>query len=528
MTSVPGPGGTPGRTGAAAVRGARDVGLIVLALGVVVLPALAADLISGPTPALPGFLALAALALGGGAIAVRATPPGEPRGGGEALVAVALGWLLCAALATIPFLAAAWLDPAPNETLRAFRRPAVALFEAMSGVTGTGLSVSRDPSTLPPSLQLWRSLTQWAGGIGWLLLALMLLSPGRGLPGGAEDGGAGDGPSAYARHSPQLNAERTTDALAERTGQPVAVIWAIYAGYTLVAVVAFRLAGMPPWEALNHGLTGISTGGFAVTSDSFASYDPAVLATGIAIMAVGAVSFAAHAAILALERPSSSEARQLRWLGGCLAGGSVATMLAASSTGAAPLEAAFNWVSAIATCGFLADPLEGWPAGGLLILTVGMFVGASSGSTGGGLKMRRLYTIADGLGHRIATASRSGEEDEDARRRGSHGVPAPARCRRAAVLPRGGRGAGAARRPRLRPRLRRAAGGRPARRHRGALDGGAEHRLRRARPALGGAGMVFTALMWLGRLEVLAVLVTVLAAGRLAAGPLRRAAGRTG
>ena len=480
------------------------------------LPAVAVDLIAGPSPALPGLLALVALALGGGALAVRSTRRGEPRGGGEALVAVALGWLLCAALAAIPFLAAAWLDPAPSDTLRPFRRPAVAFFEAMSGVTGTGLSVASDPATLSPSLQLWRSLTQWAGGIGWLLLALMLLSPLYGLPGGAGDD------SSYARHSPQLNAERTTDALAERTGQPIAVIWAIYAGYTAAAVVAFRLAGMPPWEALNHGLTGISTGGFAVTSDSFASYDPAVLATGMAIMTVGAVSFAAHAAILALGRPQSSEARQLRWLMGCLVAGSAATMLAAGPAGAGPLEAAFNWVSAIATCGFVAHPLEEWPAGGLLILAVGMFVGASSGSTGGGLKMRRLYTIADGLGHRIATACEAGEEDEDSddenrtEFRRLHDAAARL-CFLAGAVALGLLGI-----------LFSTPG----------FDAPLEEVLLDATAALSTAGLttgfvgpdlpsgalaVFTALMWLGRLEVLAVLVTVLAAARLAAGPLRRA-----
>lgn len=510
MTGGPRPG--------AAARGARDVGLIVLALGVVCLPALAVDLAHGPTPALPGLAGLSALGIGAGTLTLRATPQGEPRGGGEALVAVALGWLLCAALAAVPFWAAAHLDPAPSATLEAFRRPAAAFFEAMSGVTGTGLSVASDPSELVPSLQLWRSLTQWAGGIGWMLLALMLLAPLRGLPGGGEEG------AAYARHLPQLNAERTTDALAQRAAQPVVVIWGIYGAYTAAAVAAFRLAGMPSWEALNHGLTGISTGGFAVTPDSFNSYGPAVLWTGIAIMTVGAVSFAAHAAILTLARPSPSEARQLRWLMGCLAGGFAAALLAARHAGATPLEAGFNWVSAIATCGFVASPPGAWPAAGVLMLSLAMFVGASSGSTGGGLKMRRLYTIAEGLGHRVASASESGERDEhtgeEDRTQYKRLHDAAARlCFLAGAVAAG-----------LLGLLVFAPG----------FDAPLEDVLLDATAALSTAGLttgftgpdlpsgallVLAALMWLGRLEVLAVLVTVLAAARLAGrgatGPLR-------
>ena len=499
----------------ALARGAHDVGLVVLALGAMGLPAVAADLIAGPTPALGGLAAMSGLALAAGGAAVRLTPAGEPRGGAEALIAVALGWLACAALAAVPFLVAAHLDPAPTPTLAAFRRPAVAFFEAMSGVTGTGLSVAEDPSVLPASLQLWRSLTQWAGGIGWMLLALMLVAPRRGLPGGERSGG-----SAYARHRPQLGAERTTDALAERTRQPVAVIWAIYLAYTAAAIAAFRLAGMPPWEALNHGLTGISTGGFAVTSDSFASYGPAVLWTGIAVMTVGAVSFAAHAALLALSRPPPSEMRQLRWLGGCLGLGFAAALLAARGAGAAPVEVAFDWTSALATCGFLAGPLEGWPVTGLLMLSAGMFVGASSGSTGGGLKMRRFYTIVDGLGHRIRTASRSGEEDEDSdgedETQDERLHDAAARlCFLAAAVALG-----------VIAILALTPGEAPL-----------EDVLLDATAALSTAGLstgfvgpdlpsgtllAFSALMWLGRLEVLAVLVTVLAAGRLAArGPRR-------
>ena len=494
-------------------RGCRDVGLMVLALGAAGLPALALAAALGPASVAAGLAAMVIPALGGGALTLALTTDGEPRVGAEALIAVALGWLACAVLAAVPYHVAALLDPAPTATLAAFRRPAVALFEGMSGVTGTGLSVTEDPSVLPASLQLWRSTTQWVGGIGWMMLALMLVAPLHGLP-GSEEGGP------YRRHEPQLGAERTTDALAERSRDPVTAIWLIYLGLTAAAMVALRLAGMPPWEAVNHALTGISTGGFAITSDSFNSYGPAVLWTTTAIMAAGAVSFAAHAALLALGPLAPGEARQLRWLGGGLVVGSGAALLIAHDAGGNLAEVVFNWVSALATCGFIAQPLGSWPVAGLLLLSLGMFVGACSGSTGGGLKMRRLATISDGLGHRIASACESGERDEDS------GDEDPTTLRRLhdaaarlcflffaltlgliAILL-------------LTP----------------GSDAPLEDVLLDVTAALSTAGLstgfvgpdlpsgtlvAFSLVMWLGRLEVLAVLVTLLSAARLA----RRAAG---
>ena len=507
-----------GASRGALVRGLRDVGLIAMAVGAASLPALAVDVASGPSPALPGLAALAAAGLGTGAAALVLTRADEPRRGSEALIAIALGWLLAAALAAVPFALAARLDPAPSATLAAFERPAVALFEAMSGITGTGLSVSDDPSVLPPSLQLWRSIMQWAGSIGWMMLALMLLAPMQGWPSGGHGCGGDRTRTPYRRHLPQLGAERTTDELAQRARDPVVALWALYAGLSVAAFVALRLAGMPAWEALNHALTGISTGGFAVTSDSFASYGAPILWTTMAIMIAGSISFSAHLAWVSLSPLAPGERRQLRWLLGCLVAGLAVAVPMMLGTGASLTEVAFDWTSALATCGFVARPLDAWPVAGLLLLSVGMFVGASSGSTGGGLKMRRLATIFDGLGHRISSACDSGEEtDEDT---GDEDMAEYKRLHDAAA--------------RLCFLALAVAVGlivilvlTPG------ADVPLEDVLLDATAALSTAGLTtgfvgpdlpsgtllaFVALMWLGRLEVLAVLVTVLAAMRLAGG----------
>ena len=393
-------------------RGSRDIGLILLAVGVAAAPALALDLLAGPTSASWGLAAVVVVGGGAGALALARTPQGEARRGGGALSAMALGWVLAAVLAAVPFWAAATLAASPGATLAPFARPAVALFEGMSGITGTGLSMASDPSTLPASLQLWRSTTQWIGGIGWMMAALVLLAPLQGLPAGGS-GGGDDAASPYRRHLPQLGAERTTDTLATMTRDPVATIWAIYAVLTPMAFVALSAAGMPAWEAVNHALTGISTGGFAVTADSFAGYDAPILWTTMGIMVAGSLSFAAHLAWFTLRPLDGGERRQAYWFAGCLCLAVALAWLAARGTGIPFRELAFNATSALATCGFIAGPLDVWPVAGSLTLGAAMFVGVCSGSTGGGLKMRRLATIAEGLGHRIASARDGGETDED-------------------------------------------------------------------------------------------------------------------
>ena len=389
----------------------HDLGLMGVALSLIALPPFVlavAEMIGGE--AVSGgahALALAPLVLVGavGAFLSRGEG-GGPRRGGGALATLALGWLLAAPLAALPLWLAALLDPAPSATLAAFANPAVALFEGTSGITGSGLSVSRDPSELLPSMQLYRSLMQWIGAIGLLLCGLAVADRSR---------------SAYERHEHQIGAELTTDTLAEEVHSPIGAVWVSYAVLTVLAATAFLLSGMPPWESLNHALAGISTGGFTITADSFQSYGTAPLVAGAGVMVLGALSFGVHVAILGLRPPRRSERPQLWGYLAVLGAGLPLVWLfavagapgALSGAGTQWGRAAFQWTSALTTTGFSAAPLETWSPGGLLLLSFGMFLGACSGSTGGGLKMRRAITITIGIGHRVRAAARDGEDDED-------------------------------------------------------------------------------------------------------------------
>lgn len=312
-----------------------------------------------------------------------------------AIEVVALAWATCALLGAAVLWGLGQLaDPGTADAT--FRAPVDALFEATSGITSTGLTVVDDAeSELSPIVQWWRSLLQWVGGVGVVLFVV------------------GFGHTA-SRTSLLYEAEGRSDEIGGDVRRTVRAIAAIYGGLTVAACVAFLLTEQPPWVAVNHAMTGIATGGFTVTDDSFAGFGRGTQAVAAAVMAVGAVSFAAHH-LLFVERDLRRWWRftplraQVAWLtGGILVVPLVAVRFAPDVEA---FDAAFQWVSAAATAGFAShEDLAAW--GGVLLpaLTVAMLIGAPSGSTGGGVKLDRVVWAA---------------KDAVSRRPGSGGHPAP-------------------------------------------------------------------------------------------------------
>lgn len=377
-----------------------DLGQLLQVPGALALVALAVGAAWGEWFALPGFGALALVSIGVGQGLYRScrfTPDDEvPEvDSSRALAGVALAWALVAGLAAVPFWAVTLTDPAPSPTAAAFGDPLNALFEAMSGLTSTGLSVAADPSELPRTLQFWRSLLEWVGGIGIVLVALPLVHP-------AED--------PYDLFSAEINA----DAFHEKTDHMVRSIWVIYAAFTVFGVALFGVLGMPAWEALNHAMTGIATGGFAVTSDSFAGYSAPLQLAGAFLMMLGAVSFLTHFRLL-VERSWREAMRdvQPRALLATLVAGGGALLLANRVREGEWLvvDSVFQWASALATGGFNTVPVGEWGGAALLLLTVAMLVGAAAGSTGGGIKLRRIALLARATTWRLRALDDPAPED---------------------------------------------------------------------------------------------------------------------
>lgn len=353
---------------------ARDLGLLIHLPTLLALPTLVIAALTGELFVLPGFLAMAALSLLAGQVLYRYGQGASEGFSTLSLIVAASGWLIIALLGAIPFYGAAWLGTELSPTTLAFRDPLNALFEAMSGFTSTGLTMASDPSTLPMTLQWWRSLSQWVGGVGVIVFVLAFATF-------QEDG--------YELYTAEARSRRIGD----NVKTTVRRIWGIYLFYTALTIVVYFALGMSWWEALNHGLTGISTGGFAVTSNSFQDYSASIKLVTLGVILAGAITFRAHYALLRRgDWRFVLRQSQIRTFGILLVTG--ALLLVLINRTLAPntqiIDTVFQWISALGTSGFSAANLKTWNQPALLLLTVAMAVGATAGSTVGGLKLSRL------------------------------------------------------------------------------------------------------------------------------------------
>nr|WP_044206659.1 TrkH family potassium uptake protein [Coleofasciculus chthonoplastes] len=362
----------------------RDVGLFLHVPGVMALVSLPIAIFLGEYYAILPFFwtALASLAAGQGLYRLfrHAKASRLP----HALVAVALSWGLIPFFGAIPLvLIASHLADVtlPSMTMLNFQEPWNALFEAFSGFTSTGLSMALRSSDLPRSIQWWRSFMEWIGGVGVIVLMVSILEPST---------------DAYQLYY----AEGRQKRIGLTVQETVRKIWWIYLLFTVVSVVWLRLVGMPWWDALNHGMTGISTGGFAITDNSIGSYSPQIQLAVIPIMIAGAISFPIHYQLIRQRKLSALwQDTQHRALWILLALGVVLLVLEDYwFRGQIQwIDSIFQWASALGTCGFSTTNLRLWSPTTKLLLTFGMICGGASGSTVGGLKLTRVVSLFKGI-----------------------------------------------------------------------------------------------------------------------------------
>lgn len=361
------------------------------------------------------------------------------------MVIAAGGWLMVATFGALPFLLTAWLmPPAVMDTfvpvgtdtstwepikvggtttlssLAYFRNPLHAFFESMSGWTGSGLTMAIHEPSLPRAVQWWRSFIQYIGGVGVIVLTVSILSrPGSG---------------SYALYRSEAREEKIHPSVVST----VRTVWKLVVGYTLLSFVLLFGAilgseseyaeslsvGEAAWQALNHAMTGLTTGGFSVTDNSIATYNsPLVEAVLLPIMIIGAIAFPVHYIVLRERKVRELVADlQTRWLFILLALGvivlSAQNALSVSMTsgafasqsflpfsiptlGGAHLDAirdsTFQWISALSCTGFQSAPIGRWVAGGKVMVVGAMVLGGAAGSTVGGIKLIRGYTIVRGI-----------------------------------------------------------------------------------------------------------------------------------
>lgn len=300
----------------------------------------------------------------------------------EAMVLASLAWLINSFAGSIPFIYAAQ-HAAPEQLsgpLLNFKDYANCLFEATSGFTSTGLSMIERPSQLSHSLQWWRSLLQWVGGIGLIAYISLLLGPEMGgIKGSYED-------------------EKVSKALPTVNINFSKVGW-IYLLFTVLSIIIIYAQGISFWESLNHGLTSISTGGFSITDDSLRGYSLSLQVTFFVITIIGALNFNLYSKVINNRNIFSFlKNAQVRWFFILLILGIL--FLHIDNTiyrGTVDfMESAFQLCSALGTAGFQTASIDLWSPMALIILTFCMLIGGNSSSTTSGIKTFRLIGLLKG------------------------------------------------------------------------------------------------------------------------------------
>ena len=358
----------------------RDVGLFLHVPAIMALISLPVCLIARETYALVPLFTCAIASLIAGQILYRLGRSQSSSRIPYAMTSAALGWLLLPLFGAIPILMTAHagnLAPDLSTTMLRYQDPWNAVFEAFSGFTSTGLSMATNYSEIPHTLQWWRSLMQWVGGVGIIVLVISLLEP--------------------STEPDQLyNAEGRSQKIGLTLTQTVKHIWWIYLVYTVGSIFLFRIVGMDWWAALNHGMTGIATGGFSVTENSIGNYDVGVKLAVIVVMTLGAISFSVHYQFLRKGKLSafwSDNQHQAFWL--LLFGGALLLwgFNSLSPTDVPLIDIIFQWSSALGTCGFGTTSVQSWGGGKKLLMTIAMLIGGAAGSTAGGIKISRFVIV---------------------------------------------------------------------------------------------------------------------------------------
>jgi trk system potassium uptake protein TrkH len=276
----------------------------------------------------------------------------------HAAIAAALTYLIVSLLGTLPFMyyGMGFLD---------------SFFESMSGWTTTGLTMISDVESMPNSLLFWRSFMQWLGGVGVIVLLLAILSTGR----------------ASLR---LYQAEARKERIKPRLVSTARLIWWIYIVYTLVGIFLFFIAGMSTFEATNHSMTALSTGGFSVKNASLGAYNSfEIEIVGIFLMLLGGINFFVHYKFLTGDKGFLFKDIQVRVMITILI---VSTFLI-GMTSLSFRDALFQSVSALTNAGLSTADVSILDDFSKSILTLLMIIGGSAGSTSGALKIIRVVII---------------------------------------------------------------------------------------------------------------------------------------
>ena len=289
----------------------------------------------------------------------------------DGFIIITFFWLVLSVAGSIPFIISGmgFID---------------SFFESMSGITTTGATVLSGLDSLPESILFYRQLLQWMGGMGLIVLAIAVM-PMLGIGGG----------QLYKTEIPgAMNDQKMTPRIKE-TAQ---ALWAIYLGLTICCALLYFLAGMNAFDAISHSLSTVSIGGFSTHDESIGYFNSGFVETiCIIFMLLSALSFALHYFAIYKKKPLKYfYDPELRFFLSIMALIFIISLLInqfSNNNNGSIKDLLFHSVSIVTTTGFsIGDPSEWHSSIGFLFL-VGAFIGACSGSVGGGVKSWRVLIM---------------------------------------------------------------------------------------------------------------------------------------
>ena len=364
----------------------RTVGLILLITGIFQLfPLLIAVIDHEPRNILAYIESLCLILLVGGALVLFSRGGNRMFSAQEGFAATGLSWIFMSAFGALPFFLSGQIPSYVD-----------AFFEMVSGFTTTGASILTDVEALSRCNLFWRSFSHWLGGMGVLVFLLAV------VPGARKNGGTGI--YLMRAESPGPSVDKLTPHLR----QTAMILYGIYILLTVLCIVCLLLGGMPVFDSFCIAFGTAGTGGFAIKNSSMGGYSYFLQTVVTVFMFLFGVNFSLYYMLLLRKFKAVFKNEELRLYFGIAAGSIVLIAINISrmynTVYEAVHHAAFQVVSIMTTTGYGTVDFEQWPAFSKAILLSLMFIGASAGSTGGGLKVSRVLLLMKSIRRTIRKA----------------------------------------------------------------------------------------------------------------------------
>lgn len=359
----------------------KTVGTVLCMEAVFMLPPLLLAFADGDRAAINGFAAAIIAVLVVGLPLALANRASKSLGSRDGCVTVVLAWVVISLFGAIPFYVSGVIA-----------NPGDAVFETVSGFSTTGATILSDVEAAPRAILLWRSITNWVGGMGVLVFMLAVMPVAR------------EGGSMFL-----LRAEfpgPMAGKLVPRMQKSAKLLYEIYILFTVLQVILLVIGNVPLFDSVNIALSTVSTGGFAIKNDSLVSYGSYAQNVTLVFMTLCSMSFSIFYCLIAREFLRIKRNRELRVfvvlvLSAALLIG-ISSVGSFASVGEAARHSLFQVISIISTTCYVSVDASLWSPFVWALLLVLMISGPMAGSTGGGMKLSRVMILAKSTYRAIA------------------------------------------------------------------------------------------------------------------------------